>query len=134
MLKIKRGILDADIKAAGGGVAVVAPSRPSKANKPFRAQFDAAREAWRKHVPERWASKTSFNHRQNMPDVSDAQRQSTTITPYLRVDGNYVLTDYCHDARYGAIITPLLRSLTDAKNPRRGYVPGGDYGFNILRN
>ena len=87
MLKIKCGILDADIKAAqadimvhmpstaayfkpackeaaGGGVASLAPSRPSKANKPFRARFDVAREAWRKHTPHQWASKTSDNCRQ----------------------------------------------------------------------
>ena len=98
MLKLKRIILDADIKAAQGdimehmpstaayfkpackeaaegGVAIIAPGRASKENKPFRAQFDAAREAWRKQGIERWASKTSDNCRQNLPDVSDAHWQ-----------------------------------------------------------
>ena len=62
-------------EAAGGGVASIAPGRASKENKPFRAQFDAAREAWRKQGIERWASKTSDNCRQNLPDVSDAHWQ-----------------------------------------------------------
>ena len=51
-------------KAAGGGVAKVAPGRTSKENKPFRAQFDAASEAWRKQVSHQWASDTSDNYRQ----------------------------------------------------------------------
>ena len=59
-------------KAAGGGVAKVAPGRTSKENKPFRAQFDAASEAWRKQNCNRWASKTSTNCRQNSCcDVSE---------------------------------------------------------------
>ena len=64
MLKVKCGILDADIKAAGGGVASLAPGRNSKENNPFRAQFDAAGESWRKQESHQWASKTSVNCRQ----------------------------------------------------------------------
>ena len=86
MLKIKCGILDADIKAAQadimvhmpstaayfkpackeaaeGGVAIIAPGRASKENKPFRAQFDAASEAWRKQESHQWASETSGRFR-----------------------------------------------------------------------
>ena len=58
-MKIMRRVWNVDIKAAGGGVAGVAPGRTSKENKPFRAQFDAASEAWRKHTPHHRASKTS---------------------------------------------------------------------------
>ena len=50
-------------KAAGGGVAKVAPGRTSKENKPFRAQFDAASEAWRKQESHQWASETSGRFR-----------------------------------------------------------------------
>ena len=64
MLKIRRIVLETDIKAAEGGVALIAPGRASKKNKPFRAQFDAASEAWRKQVSHQWASDTSDNYRQ----------------------------------------------------------------------
>ena len=99
MLKIKCGILDADIKAAQadimvhmpstaayfkpackeaaeGGVAIIAPGRASKENKPFRAQFDAAREAWRENRrPTNGRRRRPIITDRHMPDVSDAHRQ-----------------------------------------------------------
>ena len=63
MLKIRRIVLETDIKAAEGGVALIAPGRASKKNKPFRAQFDAASEAWRKQESHQWASETSGRFR-----------------------------------------------------------------------
>ena len=46
-------------KAAGGGVAIVAPGRADEAKSPQGAF--AGREAWRKQEPDSWASKTSAN-------------------------------------------------------------------------
>ena len=133
MLKLKRIILDADIKAAqgdimehmpstaayfkpackeaaGGGVASLAPSRPSKANKPFRARFDVAREAWRKQGIERWASKTSDKCRQKY--AGRLRRPLAIIDPIPHTfarGGNHALTGYCHAARCGAIHASRLR-------------------------
>ena len=114
MLKIKCGILDADIKAAQadimvhmpstaayfkpackeaaeGGVAIIAPGRASKENKPFRAQFDAAREAWRIKADGQRASKTSGNLRHKYDGRLRRPLKIIHHTPHP-CGGNYALS------------------------------------------
>ena len=87
----------------------IAPGRASKENKPFRAQFDAAREPGE--------NKGSNDGRRRRPIIVDKTcRTSPTPTgnnqpypPHLRACGNHALTGYCHAARCGAIHASRLR-------------------------
>ena len=88
----------------------IAPGRASKENKPFRAQFDAASEAWRKQESHQWASETSGRFRSII--IGRLRRPSVNAPVFSRPSraANAPCGLFASPARPGAITVSLLRS------------------------